>query len=41
MNECDLLGPDLGPGMFIAVGPPSFTGLAIIGMSSATREDYG
>jgi tellurite resistance protein TehA-like permease len=33
--------PNLRPGMFIAVGPPSFTSLALIGMSSAIPEDYG
>jgi C4-dicarboxylate transporter/malic acid transport protein len=30
-----LPAPDLRPGMFIAVGPPSMTGLALIGMSQA------
>jgi tellurite resistance protein TehA-like permease len=29
------------PGMFIAVGPPSFTGLALIGMSTSVPSDYG
>lgn len=33
--------PNMRPGMFIAVGPPSFTSLALIGMSSAIPEDYG
>lgn len=32
--------PSMRPGMFIAVGPPSFTGLAILGMSAATRKIY-
>ena len=27
--------PDTRPGMFISVGPPSFTGLAFIGMANA------
>lgn len=36
-----LPAPDLRPGMFIAVGPPSFTGLALIGMSNSLPEDYG
>lgn len=27
--------------MFISVGPPSFTGLALIGMSNALPTDYG
>jgi tellurite resistance protein TehA-like permease len=30
-----LPAPNLRPGMFIAVGPPSFTGLALIGLSQA------
>jgi C4-dicarboxylate transporter/malic acid transport protein len=30
--------PSARPGMFIAVGPPSFTGLAIIGMANAALE---
>ena len=32
--------PNLRPGMFIAVGPPSFTGLALIGMSNALPANY-
>lgn len=32
--------PAMRPGMFIAVGPPSFTGLAILGMSSATGNIF-
>jgi len=36
-----LPAPNLRPGMFIAVGPPSFTGLALIGMSNALPRDYG
>jgi hypothetical protein len=27
--------------MFIAVGPPSFTGLALIGMSNSVPSTYG
>lgn len=33
--------PKLRPGMFIAAGPPSFTGLALIGISSSVPSDYG
>jgi C4-dicarboxylate transporter/malic acid transport protein len=33
--------PNSRPGMFIAVGPPSFTSLAIIGMASAFPTDVG
>lgn len=33
--------PDLRPGMFISVGPPSFTGLALIGLANALPDDYG
>lgn len=29
------------PGLFISVGPPSFTGLALIGISEAIPADYG
>lgn len=36
-----LPGVPLRPGMFISVGPPSFTGLAIIGMANAIPTDYG
>ncbi|KAI9731823.1 MAG: hypothetical protein M1818_007688 [Claussenomyces sp. TS43310] len=32
--------PDLRPGMFIAVGPPAFTGLALIGLSKAVPANY-
>jgi tellurite resistance protein TehA-like permease len=32
---------NLRPGMFIPVGPPSFTGLALIGMSTSVPSDYG
>jgi C4-dicarboxylate transporter/malic acid transport protein len=31
---------DLRPGMFIAVGPPSFTSLALIGMGNALPPNY-
>ncbi|CAK3788106.1 malic acid transport [Lecanosticta acicola] len=34
-----LPAPDLRPGMFIAVGPPAFTGLALIGLSQALPPD--
>jgi tellurite resistance protein TehA-like permease len=33
--------PKMRPGMFIAVGPPSFTGLALIGMSNSVPATYG
>lgn len=33
-------GPNLRPAMFIAVGPPSFTSLAILGMANAWPKDY-
>ena len=33
--------PDLRPGMFISAGPPSFTGLALIGLSKSLPENYG
>jgi tellurite resistance protein TehA-like permease len=33
--------PNLRPGMFISVGPPAFTGLALIGIANALPEDYG
>jgi len=29
------------PGMFIAVGPPGYTALALIGMANAVPEGYG
>lgn len=32
--------PNVRPGLFITVGPPSFTALALIGMSNALPEDY-
>lgn len=32
--------PDLRPGMFIAVGPPSFTAFALIDMAKAVPHDY-
>jgi tellurite resistance protein TehA-like permease len=39
--EYGLPPPNARPGMFICVGPPGFTALAIIGMSNALPEDYG
>ncbi|KAI5364605.1 Putative transporter protein SLAC1/Mae1/ Ssu1/TehA [Septoria linicola] len=39
LMQFGLPAPDLRPGMFIAVGPPSFTGLALIGMSQALPAD--
>ena len=35
-----LPSPDTRPGMFISVGPPSFTGLAFIGMANAAIGTY-
>ncbi|KAF2724729.1 hypothetical protein K431DRAFT_291380 [Polychaeton citri CBS 116435] len=35
-----LPAPNLRPGMFMAVGPPSFTGLALIGISKGIPENY-
>jgi C4-dicarboxylate transporter/malic acid transport protein len=39
--EYGLPSPNARPGMFICVGPPAFTALAIIGMSNALPQDYG
>lgn len=36
-----LPAPNLRPGMYIAVGPPSFTGLALIGLSQALHPALG
>ena len=36
-----LPAPDLRPGMFIPVGPPSFTGLVLIGLADALPPDHG
>jgi C4-dicarboxylate transporter/malic acid transport protein len=36
-----LPAPNLRPGMFMAVGPPSFTALALIGMSNSIPQGYG
>ncbi|KAF1989797.1 hypothetical protein K402DRAFT_326299 [Aulographum hederae CBS 113979] len=35
-----LPAPGMRPGMFIAVGPPAFTSLALIGMANAIPEGY-
>ena len=40
LMQYGLPAPNLRPGMFISVGPPSFRGLALIGMSNALPEDY-
>ncbi|KAK9779547.1 putative Malic acid transport protein [Seiridium cardinale] len=40
MIQYGLPSPSSRPGMFIAVGPPAFTSLAIIGMASAFPETY-
>ncbi|KAH0282183.1 malic acid transporter, partial [Aureobasidium sp. EXF-3399] len=39
--EYGLPVPNSRPGMFICVGPPGFTALAIIGMSNALPDNYG
>jgi tellurite resistance protein TehA-like permease len=39
--EYGLPPPNARPRMFICVGPPGFTALAIIGMSNALPEEYG
>lgn len=39
--EYGLPPPNARPGMFICVGPPGFTILALIGMSNALPEGYG
>ena len=39
--ENGLPAANLRPGMFIAVGPPTFTGLALIGLSRSLPADYG
>lgn len=41
LMQYGLPNPNLRPGMFIAVGPPSFTGLALIGLSKSLAPDYG
>ncbi|KAL9078877.1 MAG: hypothetical protein Q9157_002213 [Trypethelium eluteriae] len=41
LMESGLPGPNLRPGMFISVGPPSFTALALIGMSKSVPAQYG
>lgn len=41
LMESGLPDPNLRPGMFIAVGPPSFTASALIGMARALPADYG
>ncbi|KAL1301546.1 hypothetical protein AAFC00_005785 [Neodothiora populina] len=40
LMEYGLPPPNARPGMFICVGPPSFTALALIGMSKALPEGY-
>ncbi|KAF2214496.1 hypothetical protein CERZMDRAFT_110779 [Cercospora zeae-maydis SCOH1-5] len=41
LMQFGLPAPNLRPGMFISVGPPSFTGLALIGMSQALPNEVG
>ena len=41
LMQYGLPAPDLRPGMFIAVGPPSFTALSIIGMASNIPNNFG
>ncbi|MGI4851009.1 MAG: tellurite-resistance/dicarboxylate transporter family protein [Janthinobacterium lividum] len=38
LMQYGLPAPNLRPGMFIAVGPPSFTGLALIGLSNSLPQ---
>lgn len=40
LMEFGLPAPNLRPGLFICVGPPSFTTLALIGMANAVPEGY-
>ncbi|KAK5107387.1 hypothetical protein LTR62_001330 [Meristemomyces frigidus] len=40
LMQYGLPAPNMRPGMFIAVGPPSFTSLALIGMSRAIPSQY-
>lgn len=40
LMTCGLPDPRTRPGMFIAVGPPAFTGLAIIGMAKSTSSIF-
>lgn len=39
--QAGLPEPNARPGMFLAVGPPSFTGVGLLKMASAIPEDYG
>lgn len=41
LMQFGLPAPNLRPGMFIAVGPPSFAGLALIGLSNSLPKGYG
>ena len=41
LMEFGLPAPDLRPGMFIAVGPPTFTGAALIGLSNSLNRVAG
>jgi tellurite resistance protein TehA-like permease len=41
LMQYGLPAPDMRPGLFIAVGPPSFTGLALIGVARDIPGMYG
>ncbi len=41
LMEFGLPAPNLRPGMFISVGPPGFTCVALMGLSGALPEDHG
>lgn len=41
LMQWGLPAPNMRPGLFICVGPPGFTSLALIGMSNALPEGYG
>lgn len=41
LMQWGLPAPNMRPGLFICVGPPAFTALALIGMSNALPEGYG
>ena len=41
LMEFGLPAPNLRPAMFISAGPPSFTGLSLIGFGRALPEGYG
>ncbi|KAH9832421.1 Malic acid transport protein [Teratosphaeria destructans] len=40
LMQYGLPAPNLRPGMFIAVGPPSFTGIALMGITNGLPQSY-